>query len=107
MRTPPMKFESKKAITSFIDEVLKTNGLDNRDHLARTLGITSSTLYGYISRLEIPVRIHQKMLSLQNATGNKVDAGTSDLSTVPLEDLLAEVERRGWKVDLSRILKNQ
>ncbi len=105
-RKPPVRFSSKKAIKDFIDKICESKHLDDRDHLARVLGISSSALYGYIFRLEIPFKVHQKMLSLSETIASAGDA-SSDLSKVSLEGLLAEIEKRGWKVDLSRILKSE
>jgi hypothetical protein len=107
----PIKFGTKDEIKNFIDKTCEKNGLDDRDHLARILGISSSALYGYIYRLEIPTKVHQKMLTLskeQVISGSKSGhpkASSASLTEMSLDELLAEIERRGWKVDLSRIAK--
>lgn len=113
---PPIKFESKDAIKDFIDGAWKAHGLEGRDQLARALGISTSALYGYITRMEIPEKMHQKFGRLgdeirrtENPESEKSDARkpSGSLSEFSLDDLLEEIERRGWRVDLSRILKDK
>ena len=107
-----MKFKSKDEIKKFIDNAVQKNGLDDRDHLARVIGISSSTLYGYIYRVEIPDKVYKKLqgsLKQFGATAVQMDetaVENTDITKVTLDDLLAEIERRGWKVDLSRLPKN-
>lgn len=114
---PPVKFKSKDDIKDFIDEAWKSHGLEGRDQLARALGISSSALYGYIYRLEIPEKVHQKFSRLSDEIRhtNKSAVETAelkkeivvDLKTISLDDLLQEIETRGWRVDLSRIMKDK
>jgi hypothetical protein len=113
---PPIKFESKDAIKDFIDGAWKAHGLEGRDQLARALGISSSALYGYITRLEIPEKTHQKFSRLgdeirrnANPASEKSDTRKTNggLAEFSLDDLLEEIEKRGWRVDLSRILKDK
>lgn len=85
--------------------------MDNRDQLASALGVSSSAIYGYIFRREIPEKMHRKMMALKDSMrpiANEKSAATAvavDLSALSLDELLAEIERRGWKVDLSRLAK--
>lgn len=112
----PVKFKSREAVKEFIDGICEKNALDDRDHLARVLGISSSALYGYIFRSEIPEKMHRRMKSLHESgeTGSakttaikSAKEGATDLSPISLDDLVAEIERRGWKIDLSRAKKEQ
>lgn len=114
---PPVKFKSKDEIKDFIDEAWKSHGLKDREELARMLGISTSALYGYIWRLEIPERVHQKFAHLAeeiqkaNMTKESLPAvqqtSSVDLAKVPLDDLVKEIESRGWRVDLGRIPKDK
>lgn len=113
---PPIKFKSKDEIKAFIDEAWKSHELGGRDQLAHALGISSSALYGYIYRLEMPEKIHQKFSRLgdeirraDNTTQEKNEIkklSKINLSEVSLDDLLHEIENRGWRVDMSRMIKD-
>lgn len=116
MSTKPIAFKTQEDIKNFIDQTWKEHGLEGRDELARVLGISTSTLYGYITRQEIPEKTHQKFGQLaEEVQKRKLSRGlqgvaepiASDLSKISLDDLLKEIEKRGWRVDLSRILKDK
>lgn len=117
MSVKPVEFKTKEEIKDFIDKAWKEHGLEGRDELARVLGISTSALYGYITRKEIPEKTHQKFAQLaEEVQKRKLNKSTfhgvlepiaSDLSKIPLDDLVKEIETRGWQVDLKRTPKEK
>ena len=114
---PPVGFKTTEDIKNFIDQAWEEHGLEGRDELARVLGISTSTLYGYITRKEIPEKTHQKFGQLAEEVQKRklnraafqgaAEPVASDLSKIPLDDLVKEIEKRGWQVDLKRIPKDK
>ena len=103
----PKKFSGKDEIKEFLESVAAQLGIE-RDMLAEKLGISTSAFYGYITRREIPQRSYKKLLEMQNGKfQDSIDSAitksaTLSLITLPLDDLIAEIERRGWLVELKR-----
>lgn len=107
INSEPKKFKSKEEIKTFLESVAKKMGI-KRDELADKLLISTSAFYGYITRREIPQKSYRKLLEMLNGEfqesveSNDTKAPNVSLVSIPLDDLLAEVERRGWLVELKR-----
>lgn len=103
----PKKFKNKEEIKAFLESVAKKMGI-KRDDLADRLLISTSAFYGYITRREIPQKSYKKLLEMLNGEfqeaidSKEVKSTKVNLVSIPLDDLLAEIERRGWLVDLKR-----
>lgn len=103
----PKKFKGKDEIKEFLESVAAQMGIE-RDMLAEKLGISTSAFYGYITRREIPQKSYKKLLEMQNGkfqeTVDMVNSKstTALLNSISLDELVAEIERRGWLVDLKR-----
>lgn len=105
--TEPKKFRTKEEIKTFLESVANKMGI-KRDELADKLLISTSAFYGYITRREIPQKSYKKLLEMLNGEfqepikSNDTKSTKVNLVSIPLDDLLAEIERRGWLVDLKR-----
>lgn len=103
----PKKFKGKEEIKEFLESVATQMGLE-RDMLAEKLGISTSAFYGYITRREIPQKSYKKLLEMQNGKFqvhseiSNPKSSVVTLNSIPLDDLIAEIERRGWLVELKR-----
>ncbi len=108
MNQGPKKFKSKEDIKEFLERVSRKMEIE-RDGLAGKLGISTSAFYGYITRREIPQRSYSKLLEMlegkfqdnseSEARGNSAKV---ELSSVSMDELVNEMERRGWIVELKR-----
>jgi len=107
----PRKFKDKEDIIKFLVKISDKLGIE-RDALAEKLGISRSAFYGYITRREIPQRSYRRLLELNEGgvatpDGKGVKAAPKhDFSGATLEELIHEIERRGWFVDLKRKVVN-
>lgn len=109
-------FEKKKAETiQFLEKVASKLGI-KRDELINVLDISKPSLYGYMTRGEIPDKQRRKLdhllehgtlpqLGLNNSDTTETEqsiVNKNDLSKVPLDDLIAEIEKRNWSVEIKR-----
>lgn len=102
----PKKFKGKEDIIQFLVKVSDKLGIE-RDELATRLGISKSAFYGYITRREIPSRSYKRLVELYESEssreGSKAQpSGSVMLSDATLDELIHEIESRGWLIDLRR-----
>ena len=105
--------EKKNNIIEFLESVSTKLGI-KRDDLAPKLGISNSAFYGWIYRREIPYKSYEKLLAMLNGTyvevdDEKISAESApnknkpvNLSSLSLDDLVAEIEKRNWIVKIER-----
>jgi predicted transcriptional regulator len=87
---------SKDDIKALIDEACRLNNL-TRSELAQTLGISYSALHGYITRQSVQSKVFKKIQDLIETPKT-----SNQLSSVTLDQLINEIEARGWIIDLKR-----
>jgi len=104
----PKKFKSKDEIKEFLERVSKKAGVE-RDRLADKLGISTSAFYGYITRREIPQKSYAKLIQMLEGkfqehpiSSEGSDPTKVDLKLISMDELVNEMERRGWIVELKR-----
>lgn len=108
------KFKDKEDIKSFLESVSAKVGIQ-RDKLADKLGISQSAFYGYITRREIPYKSYVKLTQMLDGKFQDDIVSTRDiempahveLKNVSLDDLLKEIEKRGWIVEMKRNINNK
>lgn len=101
-KLPP---EGKEEVKAFLTEVAAKLGLQ-RDDLDDVLRISRSSLYGYMTQGRIPPKQFIRLLELLNSSGFTPSTGTPklevNLSSISLDDLVLEIEKRGWLVKIDR-----
>lgn len=95
-----------------VKQIIKTALEKNQysiDGLAWLLGISTSTLRGYKSKGYLPMPIFTQLKamienpgSIASMRSNLVSGNKGPLSNVTTEALSAELESRGWNVELTR-----
>jgi len=104
--------EKKNNIIEFLESVSTKLGI-KRDDLAPILGISNSAFYGWIYRREIPYKSYEKLLAMRDggyvetkekkiSEINLMPTRSTDLSSISLDDLVAEIEKRNWIVKIER-----
>lgn len=104
--------EKKDNIIEFLESVSSKLGI-KRDDLASELGISHSAFYGWIYRREIPYKSYERLLAMRDADYietkdkkinaiNPMPTRSTDLSSISLDDLVAEIEKRNWIVKIER-----
>ncbi|MBL7688070.1 MAG: hypothetical protein JNJ49_08535 [Bdellovibrionaceae bacterium] len=108
MNQGPKKFKSKEDIKAFLERVSGKMEIE-RDELAGKLGISTSAFYGYITRREIPQRSYSRLVEmLEGKFKSESNVAVQDnlakvqLSSVSMDELVNEMEKRGWIVELKR-----
>lgn len=93
---------TKDEIRFLMDSACKSLDV-SRSELATMIGITYSALCGYITRESVQTRSLSKMKDMiENPDKYKFQPEQPkalDLKTIPLDDLLKEIESRGWIID--------